>query len=58
MNIIIKPISLDDVLANDKTRYNTNNHWENDKNQKIMMIVSRIRIQINGLINLKNIKKL
>ena len=31
MNITIKPISLDDVLANDKIRYNTNNHWENDK---------------------------
>lgn len=31
MNIIIKPISLDDVLANDKIRYNTNNHWVNDK---------------------------
>jgi len=30
MTIIIKPISIDDVLANDKVRYNTNNHWENN----------------------------
>jgi hypothetical protein len=30
MQITIKPISIDDVLANDKVRYNTNNHWEND----------------------------
>ena len=27
MTIIIRPISIDDVLANDKKRYNTNNHW-------------------------------
>lgn len=27
MTIIIKPISLDDVMANDKVSYNTNNHW-------------------------------
>jgi hypothetical protein len=30
MQITIKPISIDDVLANNKVRYNTNNHWEND----------------------------
>lgn len=29
MNIKIKQISLDDVIANDKVRYNTSNHWEN-----------------------------
>jgi hypothetical protein len=27
MNIIIKAISLDDINANDRIRYNTNNHW-------------------------------
>jgi hypothetical protein len=30
MTIIFRPISIDDVLANDKIRYNTNNHWENN----------------------------
>ncbi len=30
MAITIKSISLDDVLANDKKFYNTNNHWENN----------------------------
>jgi hypothetical protein len=30
MTIIIRPISIDDVLANDKISYNTNNHWENN----------------------------
>jgi len=30
MAIIIKSISLDDVLANDRICYNTNNHWENN----------------------------
>lgn len=30
MQITIKPISIDDVLANNKVRYNTNNHWENN----------------------------
>lgn len=30
MKITIKPISIDDVLANDKVRYNTNNHWKNN----------------------------
>jgi hypothetical protein len=30
MTIIIKPISIDDVLANDKIHYNTNNHWVDD----------------------------
>ncbi len=27
MTILIRPISLDDVMAKDKIRYNTNNHW-------------------------------
>jgi hypothetical protein len=30
MTILIKPISIDDVLANDKKSYNTNNHWVDD----------------------------
>ena len=30
MTIIIKPISLDDVYANDRICYNTNNHWKNN----------------------------
>jgi hypothetical protein len=30
MTILIKPISIDDVLANDRKLYNTNNHWNDD----------------------------
>ena len=30
MTIIIKSVSLDDILANDRICYNTNNHWENN----------------------------
>ena len=28
MNITIRSILTDDILANDKVRYNTNNHWD------------------------------
>ena len=31
MQINIKAIQLDDVLANDKIKYNTNNHWDDNK---------------------------
>ena len=27
MTLTIKPVSLDNILAEDKIRYNTNNHW-------------------------------
>ena len=30
MSLIIKSISLDDILTNNRLRYNTNNHWENN----------------------------
>ena len=49
MTIIIKPISLDDVYANDRICYNTNNHWEKIiSDQKIMMKLLQMDIQING----------
>jgi hypothetical protein len=31
MQLNIKAIQLDDVLANDKIKYNTNNHWDDNK---------------------------
>ncbi len=30
MNIVIRQIPIDDVMTNDKVKYNTNNHWTND----------------------------
>ena len=30
MSVIIKPISIDDILKYDKVKYNTNNHWNDN----------------------------